>query len=179
MRQTQCQCHGQKQDSVSGRGRLGRVPRPAPGAPVCDRLIIPDDRTRRLHSNRLAGMNAQSRLQAGAPTSCVPPGRLMSCLNYSLPRFRSPNANRRSVLQPRVAESARLPWVRVANNRFNRNAVAAILPRRGLPQTTARRQRKHHGIAPHASSWSPLQMISKKRATADSRREPRQRNDKR
>jgi len=41
--------------------------RTAPGAPVCDRLTTPDDRTRLLLSNRFAGMDAQSRLQAGAP----------------------------------------------------------------------------------------------------------------
>ena len=45
---------------------LGRIRGTAPGAPVCDRLTTYDDRTRLLLSNRFVGMDAQSRLQAGA-----------------------------------------------------------------------------------------------------------------
>ncbi len=46
--------------------RLGASALP-PGAPVGDRLTTNDDRTRLLLSNRFAGMDVQSRLQAGAP----------------------------------------------------------------------------------------------------------------
>jgi len=46
-----------------------------PGAPVCDRLTTYDDRTRLLLSNRFAGMDAQSRLQADASERRTVPGQ--------------------------------------------------------------------------------------------------------